>query len=183
MNGFDLNRLAIAGLVSCAILGSAWEIGRLAVPDSFPVRSAFAAEEQPQKLDMSSADLTKGKAIAAQQCGLCHSFEPNASEKIGPSLVDIKERQIASLPNYNYSDSLKEHQKERWTVEEMNLWLKNPRAFAPATLMAYIGLTSDEDRKNVIAYLNSLSSKPAPSVTVKEDQKNQENMANKKSGK
>ena len=50
----------------------------------------------------------------------------------------------------------------KWTIEELNSYLKNPRAMVPGTSMAFIGLTKPNERADVIAYLNSLADNPQP---------------------
>ena len=47
-----------------------------------------------------------------------------------------------------------------WTIEDINLYLKSPRKYAPGNAMAFAGLRKDKDRANLIAYLNSLSENP-----------------------
>jgi cytochrome c len=49
-----------------------------------------------------------------------------------------------------------------WSFEELNKWLKDPRADVPGTAMTFAGLPSEKARADVIAYLNSLSKNPLP---------------------
>jgi cytochrome c len=44
----------------------------------------------------------------------------------------------------------------------MSEWLANPKKYAPGTKMTFAGLSSSEDRANVIAFLNSKSPAPLP---------------------
>ena len=44
-----------------------------------------------------------------------------------------------------------------WTVDALNGFLENPKAYAPGTKMGFAGLKNPEDRANVIAYLQSLN--------------------------
>lgn len=45
---------------------------------------------------------------------------------------------------------------EVWDAETLNAFLTKPREYAPGTKMAFNGLRKEEDRANVIAYLDSL---------------------------
>lgn len=157
MDSFEWHKLAVAAVISCSIFAGSWGISRIIIPDSNFIHPLYAQDQQENKINLDSANVKKGQAIAAQQCGLCHTFKPHEGDKIGPTLYNIKNRPIASLSNFNYSDSLKKHKKEQWTSENLNNWLQKPMEFAPATLMAYAGLSSDQDRTDVIAYLQTLS--------------------------
>jgi len=47
----------------------------------------------------------------------------------------------------------------------MNAWLTSPRKFAPGTKMSFAGLSSPEDRANLIVYLNAQGSNlPLPAA-------------------
>lgn len=163
MDSFDWNRMAAAGVISCCMLTGCWFLSKTLIPSSLITASVFAKENQ-EEIDLKTASISRGETIASQQCGVCHSFKPENGYKIGPSLFNIKDRQIASSPNFSYSASLKAHNNEKWTVENLNKWLYKPIEFAPTTLMAYGGISLKQDRADVIAYLNSLTSeKPQPS--------------------
>ena len=52
-----------------------------------------------------------------------------------------------------------------WDFEKMNAWLTSPRKFAPGTKMSFAGLSSPEDRANLIVYLNAQGSNlPLPAA-------------------
>lgn len=138
------------------------------VPDATKVHSMMAERQLEKKIDFSKVNVQRGQAITARQCGICHTFGPGEPDKIGPSLYGIENRNIASLSNFSYSDSLKMHQKEKWTADTLNSWLHHPLEFSPATLMAYAGLSSDQDRADVIAYLKTLSPPPVSAPDRKE---------------
>ena len=54
-----------------------------------------------------------------------------------------------------------------WSIEDMNLWLKSPKKYAPGNSMAFVGLRKDKDRANLIAYLNSMAESPVSLTTLK----------------
>ncbi len=156
MDSYDWNRLAAASVLSCCILINCWFISKISIPYSSFEFPAYDKDTQIN-LNLKTANISRGKIIAAQQCGVCHTFNSNEPDKIGPSLFNIKNRKIASLLKFNYSTSLKLHKQERWTTENLNKWLYKPLQFAPATLMAYGGLSSKQDRADIIVYINSLT--------------------------
>jgi cytochrome c len=64
-------------------------------------------------------------------------------------------RAVDTEPGFNYSGALLQV-GETWTPEVMNHFLTSPKAAAPGTAMGFAGLPKEEDRANVIAYLDSL---------------------------
>ena len=49
-----------------------------------------------------------------------------------------------------------------WTFDNLNQFLTSPKDFVPGTKMTFAGLKNEQDRANVIAYLNSNSASPLP---------------------
>ncbi len=96
----------------------------------------------------------RGKRLFLQ-CASCHEVGDSTIAKIGPTLKGVVGRPVASSPGYAYSDSLKA-QSFTWDDASLERWLEKPTQVAPATTMAFIGLPSPDDRKAVIAYLQTL---------------------------
>tara|TARA_Y100000814_G_scaffold139640_1_gene101247 strand:- start:788 stop:1315 length:528 start_codon:yes stop_codon:yes gene_type:complete len=101
-----------------------------------------------------SANISDGKQFA-KKCVACHSFEIDGPNKIGPNLYNIHERQIASISTFKYSKALKSI-TDKWDNNNLDLFLKNPKKWAPGTKMSYVGIKKGEDRANLIKYLQSL---------------------------
>lgn len=97
----------------------------------------------------------------AKQCELCHNLGKGQGAKIGPDLYGVVGRKVASEPGFNYSSALKA-KGGTWTFGALNVWLTNPRADVPGTLMTFAGIDNEKQRANVIAYLNSNSDSPLP---------------------
>jgi cytochrome c len=93
---------------------------------------------------------------AFQRCVACHSVEPGASNRFGPSLNGVVGRKVASLPGYNFSTALRA-QNFVWSEAQLDKWLKNPRALVPGTTMPFAGISDAAERKAVIAYLKNPS--------------------------
>jgi cytochrome c len=53
-----------------------------------------------------------------------------------------------------------------WTIDELNKFVANPKGDIPGTAMGFAGIPKDSERADVLAYLNSLSDKPAPLPTA-----------------
>ena len=49
-----------------------------------------------------------------------------------------------------------------WTYDELNKFLASPRGYISGTNMTFAGLSREQQRADVIAYLRTLSDNPAP---------------------
>lgn len=121
------------------------------------------AEEPIEKL-LASASAEHGAQVA-KQCGICHNFQEGQGPKIGPDLYGVVGRKIASVAGFNFTPALKAV-TGTWTFDELNKWITDPRAMVPGTAMTFAGLSSEKQRADVIAYLNSLSKNPVPLPTA-----------------
>ncbi len=98
-------------------------------------------------------DPAAGKSVF-NKCMVCHSPEKGVN-KIGPSLWGVVGRHSASIENFNYSEAMKKADKT-WDPATLDVYLTDPRAMVPGTKMIFPGLKNADDRKNVIAYLETL---------------------------
>jgi cytochrome c len=89
-----------------------------------------------------------------QKCLTCHSAEIGVN-KIGPSLWGVLGRRSASVPDYMYSDALR-NAKQVWDATALDTYLTDPRHVLIGTRMMFQGLPDAKDRANVIAYLATL---------------------------
>lgn len=110
---------------------------------------------------LASADPTKGQA-QAKACLACHVFEKGGANKTGPDLWDLVDRPIAAHEGFAYSDSMKEHANDKWTFENLDKFITNPKGFAPKTKMTFGGIKRDAARADLLAYLRTLSDSPKP---------------------
>lgn len=101
-------------------------------------------------------DPIHGQALAKRACAACHTFNRGGPTRVGPNLFDVTARPVASVENYTYSTALKAH-KGSWDAASLDAFLKNPRSYAAGTYMAFPGISSDRDRQDVVAYLESLT--------------------------
>jgi cytochrome c len=128
-----------------------------ALPDGAPEGGAAAGGLEER---LAHADVDAG-AKDARICGACHTFEESGGAKIGPPLWGVVGRDIAALDDYAYSDALAS-KDGAWSYQALDEYLSAPTEWAPGTKMTFVGVKKPDDRANVILYLRSLSSDPAP---------------------
>lgn len=113
------------------------------------------AADEPIDKRLASADVGRGeKAVGA--CKSCHAFESGGANKIGPALWGVFERPKAAAAGFGYSAALKAKAGEKWGPEELDGFIKNPKAYVAGTSMAFAGIGKADQRADVIAYLKSL---------------------------
>jgi len=102
---------------------------------------------------LADGDAAKGEKVF-RYCMPCHRIGPGATTLVGPELNGVVGRKAASLPDYPYSDALK-NSGHTWDEATLTQWLRGPAAFVPGTRMTFAGLHKDEDIANIIAYLKT----------------------------
>lgn len=132
-----------------AVKPAAGEASKAAAPAEIPIEQALA-----------SADPKHGEAVA-KVCQTCHNFTKGSGAKIGPDLWDVVGRPKGSVAGFSYSDAMKS-KGGSWSVDDLNSFLTNPRGFVAGTKMTFAGLPREDQRADVIAYLNTLSDQPKP---------------------
>src|ERR1700704_3638198 len=176
MDSFELNKIIGAILATClGVLPTnmaaaaflrpvqppkpAYEI---AVPGQKPGGEAKPAEEKQPPIEqlLANADVGRGEN-SAKKCAACHTFNKGGRPLVGPNLWGVVGRPKASQPGFNYSAAEKAKGGD-WTIDEINQFITNPRAYIPGTNMTFAGLPRGGERADIIAYLNSLSDNPAP---------------------
>jgi nitrite reductase (NO-forming) len=112
----------------------------------------------------------QGDAVAGRQvfkkCQACHSLEPGKTI-LGPSLAGIVGRKSGAESNFTYSPAMKQAALT-WDGATLDAYLMDPQKIVPGNRMPFPGLRTDQDRKDVIAFLVAPAS-PAVAATAKTD--------------
>ena len=106
----------------------------------------------PLALLLNEGSAEAGEAVFAK-CTACHTIAQGGANGIGPNLWGVMGKPVGQhVAGFAYSSALADHGGE-WNYENMSDWLASPRAFASGTKMSFAGLSSPEDRANVMLYL------------------------------
>ena len=110
---------------------------------------------------LAKADPAAGQKTA-RVCAACHSFGKSEAAKMGPNLYGVVGGPHAHMAGFAYSDAMKSMREHKWDFDELNEFIHDPRGHLPGTKMTFAGLKNDQDRANVIAWLNTHADKPLP---------------------
>ncbi|MDP5103594.1 MAG: cytochrome c family protein [Erythrobacter sp.] len=99
-----------------------------------------------------TTDAAAGEKVFAL-CRSCHVLDEGVN-RVGPSLYNVVGRPSGSVAGYSYSDANKAS-GVTWTTDVLFTYLKDPKGFMPGTKMAFPGIKDDQDRANLVAYLES----------------------------
>jgi cytochrome c len=113
------------------------------------------ASEEEVDVDalVAAADPAKGESVF-RKCAACHKVDGNNA--VGPHLDGVVGRDIASVEGFGYSDALTSLDGA-WDADQIFHFVADPKGYAPGTAMAFAGLKKEDDRANLIAYLETIS--------------------------
>ena len=141
-------------------LHAALRRGQAAVAELLKSLGARPVRAAPEDALVASADPAAGQDTAAA-CASCHELAKHPEQaRQGPPLWNIVGRPKAGVADFEYSESLRAL-GGRWSYEDLDSYLANPRGFIPGTKMEFRGIAEPRQRAALIAYLRSLADEPA----------------------
>ena len=96
-------------------------------------------------------DLAAGEQ-SFRKCSPCHSVGEDARNKVGPVLNGLEGRKSGSAEGYSYTDANK-NSGITWDETVFKEYITNPRTKIPGTKMVFAGISSENERNNLWAYL------------------------------
>lgn len=114
--------------------------------------------------DHTIAFVTPGEGTASGEflyrvCAGCHVPLEGSTTAVGPSLVGLMGRDVASAQGFtDYSPGL-QALGGKWTRDRLNAFIRDPRAMVPGTTMHFAGIEDDANRELLLDYLENPDSR------------------------
>jgi cytochrome c len=87
-----------------------------------------------------------------KKCLPCHRIGEGAKNLVGPELNGLEGRKSGSVEGYSYTEANK-NSGITWDEAQFKEYITNPRTKIPGTKMVFAGISSDNERSNLWAYL------------------------------
>jgi cytochrome c len=168
MDNFEWNKIAASVLVVLLVIKGGEFFSRNVVVSSIPEQKGYFVDVSEAAITvtgddkglppiaplMEKADIKNGERIFKAKCTQCHVINSNGVHVgQGPNLWGVTARKIAQIVNYAYSSAFKKKSDLEWSVEHLNQYLYKPQKFIRGTKMSFAGLSKEQERADVIAYL------------------------------
>ncbi|KAH8649199.1 hypothetical protein BX600DRAFT_474745 [Xylariales sp. PMI_506] len=104
-------------------------------------------------------DAARGAELYVKQCEHCHTIEKGAPHVFGPNLWSIFGQRSGEIPGSKPSQAYKD-MNVTWTPGTMFEYLADTsKTRFPGSKKPYKGLPSEQDRNDIIAYLETKKDK------------------------
>lgn len=126
----------------------------------------------PVAAAMQTATAAAGESVF-KKCKTCHTPNEGGKNAVGPNLWGIVGSEKGAHEGFSYSKGMKE-KGGKWDFDALAHFIHKPNSYIKGTKMSFAGLKDTNDLANVLVYLRSLSSNPAPLPTpaaAKEEKK------------
>ena len=97
-------------------------------------------------------DAAAGGKTYKKLCATCHDVGTTAKNKVGPILNGLDGRKSGTVAGYNYSAANK-NSGITWDEAVFLDYIKDPKAKIPSTKMVFAGIKSENDAKNLWAFI------------------------------
>lgn len=179
MNGPVL--FGVAAIAAAGVLGFAWNLADSNVVSANDEYSVMGEGENNLDVifiagmnivdedDLSRAsmpgqigDANKGSRLW-KRCVACHQIGPDASNRVGPHLNFVFDRQAGTVEGYSYSSDMAQLGAGglAWSIDTLHTFLTDPKAVVPGTKMNFSGMDDEDERNNLLAFLRQFSDDPA----------------------
>jgi len=95
--------------------------------------------------------IERGGDVFDGQCAECHSLKAGKNKK-GPSLFASIGRKAGTVPDYVYSEAMKQS-GITWTPEKMTAYVDAPKTVVPGGKMKFDGKLTPQESADLMAFL------------------------------
>lgn len=113
-----------------------------------------AALTEEERLAM-PANAAYGRKLF-RQCAVCHEATEGTGHRVGPNLWDVVGAEAGRHPDFRYSRAL-QNADVVWNPRTLDAYIEEPQAVIEGGRMAYDGNDSEADRRDIIAFLKTLT--------------------------
>lgn len=99
----------------------------------------------------SAGDPAEGQKVF-NKCRACHTVGENAKNGVGPLLNGLFGRKAGTIEGFKYSDANKSS-GVTWDEKNFAEYIKDPKKFMPGNQMPFVGIKSEKEIENLIAFL------------------------------
>src|SRR5262245_18837180 len=99
-----------------------------------------------------AGNAAKGEQKFAK-CAICHAKDK--TNGIGPGLAGIIGRHAGALPEFSYSQAMK-NSNIVWNEKSLDTFIMATQSAVPGNTMPFPGIPDQQERNDLIAYLESL---------------------------
>ncbi|MEX0628114.1 MAG: cytochrome c family protein [Cucumibacter sp.] len=130
-------------------------------PPAEPVAAAVAPVADGLAASVAAASTDAGERVS-RKCAACHDFREGGVKRVGPPLWGIVGRAVAAEGDFAYSPAMAAFGATgaAWTIEILDAYLANPKALVPGTKMTFPGIADEQERIELLAYLQTLGGSP-----------------------
>lgn len=100
-----------------------------------------------------AGDVAKGEKVF-RKCKACHGVD--GKNKVGPHLDGVFGRKAGAVEGFAYSPAMKDS-GITWDEASLGTFLADPKGAIKGTKMIFAGIKKEDERADVIAYLQSVS--------------------------
>ena len=109
--------------------------------------------QSPDDRALSKQGDAEAGRITFMKCQACHTLGQDGGATVGPNLANIFGRMAGTSDSYaSYSKALRESGIV-WSEQELDNWTRDPQNFLPGNKMPFAGIRSEQERKDLLAYL------------------------------
>ncbi|MDE2593003.1 MAG: c-type cytochrome [Burkholderiales bacterium] len=103
---------------------------------------------------LAAGNADRGGDVFDSQCAECHSVKAGKNKK-GPSLFASIGRKAGTVPDFVYSDAMKQS-GITWSPDKIEAYIAAPKTVVPGGKMKFDGKLTTQESADLLAFLTTL---------------------------